>query len=385
MHLSTALTLRRLDSSAYGPTTRARPGYDPADLLKLYIYGYLNRIRSSRRLEVETHRNLEAIWLLRQLRPDFKTIADFRRDNRNAFREVFRQFVRLCRELDLYGRELIAVDGTRIKAVNHRGRNFTRARLKTDLQRIDDRLDRYLDQMNEADADDAGGRADTVTDLQEKIASIRKRKETLEGHRQALDDSGEAQRSLTDPDSRSMHPGTRVGVGYNVQIAVDTKHNLIAEQQVHSKVSDLGLLAQTATAARENLAVDEIDVVADRGYYKIEDIEDCEAAWIHAIRSEARPEPGQTQWPLYEVRIQVRRHNRRLRLSGWPASGALVSALRQQDAKGDVAYQLRQSGGLPIPAIFATDAPKPPTDGSSATRTRRRWTGWRNASLPGPR
>ena len=178
--------------------------------------------------------------------------------------------MRLCRELDLYGRELVAVDGTRIKAVNHRDRNFTRAKLKTDLQRIDDRLDRYLDQMNEADADDAGGRAAAVADLQEKIASIRKRKETLEGHRQPLDDTGEAQLSLTDPDSRSMHSGTRVGVGYNVQIAVDTKHNLIAEQQVHSKVSDLGLLAETATAARENLAVDEIDAVADRGYYKIE-------------------------------------------------------------------------------------------------------------------
>ena len=262
------------------PNDKGRPGYDPADLLKLYIYGYLNRIRSSRRLETETHRNLEAIWLLRQLKPDFKTIADFRRDNRHAFRAVFRQFVRLCRELDLYGRELIAVDGTRIKAVNHRDRNFTRAKLKTDLQRIDDRLDRYLDQVNEADADDAGGRAAAVADLQEKIASIRKRKETLEGHRQTLDDTGEAQLSLTDPDSRSMHSGTRVGVGYNVQIAVDTKHNLIAEQQVHSKVSDLGLLAETATAARENLAVDEIDAVADRGYYKIEDIEDCEAAGI---------------------------------------------------------------------------------------------------------
>ena len=127
------------------PNDKGRPGYDPADLLKLYIYGYLNRIRSSRRLETETHRNLEAIWLLRQLKPDFKTISDFRRDNRHAFRAVFRQFVRLCRELDLYGRELIAVDGTRIKAVNHRDRNFTQAKLKTDLQRIDDRLDRYLD------------------------------------------------------------------------------------------------------------------------------------------------------------------------------------------------------------------------------------------------
>ena len=162
MHSSTVSTLRRLDSSAFGPTTRAVQATIPRDLLKLYIYGYLNRIRSSRRLETETHRNLEAIWLLRQLKPDFKTIADFRRDNRHAFRAVFRRFVRLCRELDLYGRELIAVDGTRIKAVNHRDRNFTRAKLKTDLQRIDDRLDRYLDQVNEADADDAGGRAATV-------------------------------------------------------------------------------------------------------------------------------------------------------------------------------------------------------------------------------
>ena len=262
------------------PRDKGRPGYDPADLLKLYIYGYLNRIRSSRRLEAETHRNLEVIWLLRQLNPDFKTIADFRRDNRGAFRAVFRHFVRLCRELDLYGRELIAVDGTRIKAVNNRDRNFTRAKLKRDLQRIDERLDRYLDQMNEADAADAGGSAVAVADLQEKIASLRKRKETLEAHRQTLEDSGEAQLSLTDPDSRSMHTATRVGVGYNVQIAVDTKHNLIAEQQVHSQVSDHGLLAETAAAAQENLAVDKIDAVADRGYYQIVDIEACEAAGI---------------------------------------------------------------------------------------------------------
>ena len=143
------------------------------------------------------------IWLLRQLRPDFKTIADFRRDNRSAFRQVFREFVRLCRELDLYGRELIAVDGTRIKAVNNRDRNFTRAKLKRDLQRIDDRLERYLEQMNEADANEASGGGNSVADLQDKITSIRKRKEILEGHRQKLDETGEAQLSLTDPDSRS--------------------------------------------------------------------------------------------------------------------------------------------------------------------------------------
>ena len=275
------------------PSDKGRPRYGPADLLKLYIYGYLNRIRSSRRLEAKTHRNLEVTWLLQQLRPDFKTIADFRRDNRGAFRAAFRQFVRLCGELDLYGRELIAVDGTRIKAVNNRERNFTRATLKMDLRRTCERLERYLDEMNEANADDTGGGAVAVSYLQKKIASLRKKKETLEKHRRTLDETGEAELSLTDPDSRSMHPGTRVGVGYNVQIAVDTKHNLIAEQQVHSNVTDHGLLAETAAAARGNLAVCKIDAVADRGYYKIEDIEACEAAGItpcvpKADRSTAR-------------------------------------------------------------------------------------------------
>ena len=210
------------------PNDKGRPGYDPADLLRLYIYGYLNRIRSSRRLEVEAHRNLEVIWLLRQLRPDFKTIADFRRDNRSAFRQVFREFVRLCRELDLYGRELIAVDGTRIKAVNNRDRNFTRATLKRDLQRIDDRLERYLEQMNEADANEASGGGNSVADLQDKITSIRKRKETLEGHQQKLDETGEAQLSLTDPDSRSMHSGTRGIVKLSGIAMIDPQHTVFA-------------------------------------------------------------------------------------------------------------------------------------------------------------
>ena len=212
-----------------------RPGYDPADLLKLYIYRYL-------------YRTLEVIWLLRRLKPDLKTIVDFRRDNRGAFRALFRQFVRLCRELNLSGCQLIAVDGERIKAVNNRERNFTRGTLMRDLRCIDEPLDRYLDQMNEADADDAGGKVDAVADLQEEIASFRKRKETLERRRQTLGDTREAQLSLADADSRSMPAATRVGVGYNVQIAVDAKHNLIMEQQVHSRVSDLSLLAETAAA-----------------------------------------------------------------------------------------------------------------------------------------
>ena len=261
--------------------TTGRPGYDPADLLKLYIYGYLNRVRSSRRLEVETRRNLEVIWLLRRLTPDFKTIADFRRDNSTAFRQVFREFVVLCRELDLFGRELIAVDGTRIKAVNSRERNFTKAKLAKAMAESDERLARYLKQLDEADKDgEDAPESGTVERLEEKIAAILERRARLDDHGKALADSGEDQISLTDPDARAMHSSSRVGVGYNIQIAVDTKHKLIAEQQVHNKVSDLGLLTETAEAARETLDVAQIDAVADRGYFKIEDIEACEMAGI---------------------------------------------------------------------------------------------------------
>ena len=287
-----------LDLAAAGferaaPKATGRPGYDPADLLKLYIYGYLNRVRSSRRLEAESKRNLEVIWLLRRLSPDFKTIADFRRINRAAFRQVFREFVRLCRELELFGRELVAVDGTRIKAVNSRERNFTKAKLEKALAESDERLSRYLDRLDEADGQDEGGTGGgEVEHIQEKIAAIQGRRERFEEHRDALAASGEGQLSLTDPDSRAMHAATRVGVGYNIQIAVDAKHKLIAEQQVHNKVSDLGLLAETAVAARRNLAVDRIDAVADAGYFKIEDIEACENAGV--MPHVPKPQRGST-------------------------------------------------------------------------------------------
>ena len=245
------LDLERAGFERVQANRTGRPGYDPADLLKLYLYGYLNHIRSSRRLEAETHRNLEVIRLLRRLRPDFKTIADFRRDNREAFRQVFREFVRLCRELDLYGRELLAVDGTRIKAVNNVNRNFTRAKLERELNSAEERLERYLRQMDEADADDTGG--GVVVDLEGKIAALRERRATLREYQDKLEESGRGQLSLTDPDSRVMRTGKGGVVGYNVQIAVDAKHSLIAEQQVYNNLNDFGLLAQTAVAARENL------------------------------------------------------------------------------------------------------------------------------------
>ncbi len=273
----------KLDLAAAGfagvePKVTGRPGYAPADLLKLYIYGYLNRVRSSRRLEVETHRNIEVIWLLRHLKPDFKTIADFRRDNAHAFRQMFRQFVLLCRELDLFGRELLAVDGTRIKAVNNKDRNFTRASLTKFIEAADARLDDYLQRLDKSDAVESGKGGSRVKNLAEKIAAIQQRRERSKAMLAELDRTGESQISLIDPDSRAMAAHTRVAVGYNVQVAVDTRHKLIVEQQVTNQVVDMGLLTQTAEPAKAVLGVERIAVVADRGYFKIEDIEACEKA-----------------------------------------------------------------------------------------------------------
>lgn len=272
-----AMGFTRVTAKATG-----RPGYHPADLLKLYIYGYLNRVRSSRRLEVETHRNIEVIWLLRHLKPDFKTIADFRCDNRATFKLVFRQFVLLCRQLDLFGRELLAVDGTRIKAVNNKDRNFTRAALATFLREADEKLTAYMARLDEGDADEGRAAGGGSGGLAEKIAAIRGKRDRHKALLDELERTGKDQLSLTDPDARAMARMTKVGVGYNIQLAVDVKHKLIAEQEVSSQVLDLGLLAPTAAAAMEALGVETIEAVADRGYYKIEDIEACEAAGITA-------------------------------------------------------------------------------------------------------
>jgi transposase len=275
-----------LDLAALGfarvvPEATGRPGYAPGDLLKLYIYGYLNRVRSSRRLEAETHRNLEVIWLLRHLKPDFKTIANFRRDNHAAFRSVFREFVLLCRQLDLFGRELLAVDGTRIKAVNNKDRNFTRASLRQYIDDSDKRLTDYLRRLDEGDAAEGGtGGGSRAANLAEKIEAIRGKRDRLRGLLRELEQSGESQISLTDPDSRAMAAHTRVAVGYNAQLAVDAKHKLIVEQEVTNQVVDMGLLQQTAEPARAILGVERIDVVADRGYFRAEDIEACDKAGL---------------------------------------------------------------------------------------------------------
>ena len=242
------------------PEETGRPGYHPGDLLKLYIYGYLNRVRSSRRLEAETKRNLEVMWLLRGLTPDFKTIADFRKDNRDAFKPVFRQFVLLCRKLDLFGGELLAVDGTRLKAVNNTERNFTHAKLTKQIESIDQKLTNYLERLDRCDVQEAEPSAARAERLTEKIATLHAQQVRCNAMLQELEHTGESQISLTDPDSRAMAMNPKVGVGYNAQVAVDSKHKLIVEQEVTNAGTDLGLLAPTATAAKEVLGAKQIKV-----------------------------------------------------------------------------------------------------------------------------
>jgi Transposase DDE domain len=237
-----------------------------------------------------THRNIEVIWLLRHLKPDFKTIADFRRLNCKAFRPIFRQFVLLCHQLDLFGRELLAVDGTRIKAVNNKDRNFTRASLTKFIELADAKLDNYLQRLDQSDAAESATGGSRVKNLAEKIAAIRERRARCKDMLAQLDRTGEEQISLTDPDSRAMAAHTHVAVGYNVQIAVDTKHKLLVEQQVTNQVVDMGLLTQTAVPAKEVLGVETIEVVADKGYFKIEDIEACEKAGM--VPYVPRPQRG---------------------------------------------------------------------------------------------
>jgi transposase/IS5 family transposase len=270
-----AMGFARVTAKATG-----RPGYAPGDLLKLYIYGYLNRVRSSRRLEAEAHRNIEVIWLLGGLKPDFKTIADFRNDNRAAFKKVFREFVILCRRLDLFGRELLAVDGTRIKAVNNKDRNFTTGSLQKFIAAADQKLEDYLSRLDAGDLEEGATNSSRVENLAEKIEALKKKRGEYAAHLSALEKSGESQMSLTDPDSRAMAAYTKVGVGYNAQIAVDAKHKMIVEQAVSNDVLDMGLLQQTAEPARQILDVETIDVVADKGYFRTEDIAACEKAGL---------------------------------------------------------------------------------------------------------
>ena len=254
-----------------------RPPYHPGDLLKLYVYGYLNRVRSSRRLEKEANRNVELMWLMRRLTPDFKTIADFRRDNHKAIQKVCRSFTLFCRECDLFGGELIAIDGSKFKAVNSRRKNFTKRKLKSFIKKNDQQIEDYLNDLDENDELEAQVHKPTAEEIQEKIDSLKERKGKLGKLLDELESSGETQISLTDPDSCSMPLGQNHGtqVGYNVQVSVDAKHKLIIDHDVTNEVNDFDQLERMATRAKEILQADELEVIADKGYYDGAQIKAC--------------------------------------------------------------------------------------------------------------
>ena len=263
-----------------------RPPYDPGDLLRLYVYGYLNRIRSSRRLEAEAVRNLELLWLLRRLKPDFKTIADFRRDNGAAIKATCRQFTLLCRKLDLFGGELVAIDGSKFRAQNGKDRNYSERKLRALIEEIDAKVSTYLGELEAQDQVEANvsPRPDAAQ-LREKIAALQQRGTKYQSLLTELAQSGENQVSLTDPDARRMSQGAGAVVAYNVQAAVDAKHRLIVTTEVTNATADVGELGSIAIQARETLEAKNLNVVADQGYYSGKEIQRCERAGITAYVS----------------------------------------------------------------------------------------------------
>ena len=260
-----------------------RPGYHPSVLLKLYIYGYLNRVQSSRRLEREALRNVEVMWLLGRLSPDHKTIADFRKDNGQAIRKVCAQFVELCRQIGLLSVASVAIDGSKFKAVNNRDRNFTKAKMQRRKDQIAKSVNRYLEQLDSTDRQEPSPAKDArKIRLSEKITKLREEMLRLRALETQMLASPDEQISLTDPDSRSMATSGRGSgvVGYNAQTAVDTEHHLIVAHQVTNKGSDRSQLAVMAKKAKEVLDTDKLDVVADRGYFNSTEILACDQAGI---------------------------------------------------------------------------------------------------------
>ncbi|MGB2691949.1 MAG: IS1182 family transposase [Thermodesulfobacteriota bacterium] len=283
-----ALDLRDLGFAGIDPAATGRPAYHPATMLKLYIYGYLNRVQSSRRLEREAGRNLEVIWLLGKLAPDHKTIADFRKDNGPAIRQVCAQFVELCRQMGLLANASVAIDGSKFKAVNSRDNNFTKGKLERRLKQIEESVARYLGQIETADRRTAAGDDPseavvlTKTRLKEKLAKLEEEVKRLREIERQVQASPDGQVSLTDPDCRSMATSGRGSgmVAYNVQSAVDTKHHLIVAHEVTNVGTDRSQLASMANAAKDALRTDKLDAIADRGYFKGQEILACKEAGI---------------------------------------------------------------------------------------------------------
>src|SRR5712672_791728 len=275
------LALAELGFNGVEPEVTGRPSYHPSVLLKLYIYGYLNRVQSSRRLEHEAGRNVEMMWLTGRLAPDHKTIADFRKDNGTAIRKVCARFVALCRTMGLLTQASVAIDGSKFKAVNNRDKNFTRAKMDRRMAQIEESVTRYLQQLDSADRQGPSeALAVKTAHLKDKLAKLADELQRLQAIERAMLASPDQQISLTDPDSRSMATSGRGSgvVGYNVQVAVDTEHHLIVTHEVTNTGSDRSQLAKVASQAKDILGADHLDAVPDRGKSTSPEILACEQA-----------------------------------------------------------------------------------------------------------
>jgi transposase len=292
-----SLDLRQLGFTKAVPASEGRPPYNPGHLLKLYVYGYLHQTRSSRRLERECWCNIEVLWLLNRLAPDFKTIADFRRDNREALRRVCRAFMQFCRQQGLFGAELVAIDGSKFAAQNSPQKAFTTVQVEREEQRLDERIGKYLAEL---DAADAGEETEVALgDTRAALEALRDRRADVAQVLGLMEAMKLSQVTLTDPDSRLMR-GSRGGsvVGYNVQIAVDDRHGLIAHHAVTQDVSDQNQLAAVAQGAKEELGCATLQAVADSGYADAEQIKDCEEKGVTPFLP--HPRSSNTQGPFFD-------------------------------------------------------------------------------------
>ncbi len=348
------LDLLSLGFEGVEPSDTGRPAYHPAVLLKLYIYGYLNGIQSSRRLEREAQRNVELIWLTGRLMPVFKTISGFRKDNRQAIRKVCLSFVELCRELELFSAKLVAIDGSKFKAVNSRDKNFTRKSVKRRIKKTQANIDRYLAKLDAVDEEEPEIREVTADELKQKIASMEAKMEELKAHEIEVEAHPDKQVSVTDEDARSMmKPGGGSVVGYNVQTAVDEKHHMIVTHEVTNATTDRRQLSKVAKQAKKVLRTKTLKVVADAGYYEGQSIAECYAADITALvpKTDTSPVKSKGRYSKADFRYDAKRNEYVC------PTGERLTKRREREEKGKTlwVYWTNRCGTCPLKADCTTD------------------------------
>lgn len=281
------IDINKLDCKYSKVKQTGRSPYNPKDMLKLYVYGYFNGIRTSRKLEKECNRNVELMWLINGLAPDFKTIADFRKDNKKAVIGIFKEFSLLCHELKLIGKEIVAIDGSKFRACNGRHKNFTKRKIEKMLEHYDQAAKKYIELLDHADDNDSDEKKINVNEIQDKLRKAKERIEELSSLQKEVNINGEV--SITDPDAKHMNVSNQgTDIAHNIQVAVDSKHHIVVAVDVTSKAADNGQLYTMANQAKQELDVDKLTVLADKGYYNGRDLMSCEKNGIRAIISKQK-------------------------------------------------------------------------------------------------